>query len=143
MIEGWQDSDYLLLFEEQNEAVAMTERYGLERLLPGYTILGMKGWDDFILRDCNNQLFTIPTVPIDKQYLQSFCLSIDLSTLVPDERLRNKIKWYIKPLVFGGDPKSEENIAWISLDQHVEAVAWWNHMYRDLRQQKNGKYPAT
>jgi len=49
----------------------------------------------------------------------------------PDERFRGKIKWYVKPIMFGGSPTAKENMAWLSYEQHAEAVRWWSKFYRD------------
>ena len=37
-----------------------------------------------------------------------------------------KIKWYVKALVFGGDPQSALNVIWVTHDQHAELVKYWN-----------------
>jgi len=137
MIQGWHNNDYLILFEEQREAVTMNGRYAVASSLPDYNLVGLKSWDDFILRDAKNQFFTVPTVPLDVQYLQPFDFDIDPSKLRADLRITNKIKWYIKPLVFGGDPSAESNVAWITIDEHVEAVKWWNQLYRDVKLKKS------
>lgn len=56
-----------------------------------------------------------------------------LSELEPDSRLAGKIKWYIKPLIFGGDPESEDNLTWLPHDQHIDLVTWWNAKYREVQ----------
>ena len=133
MIEGWNDDTYLILFEEQADAVAMTERYGLPEILPGFTVAGLSGWDDLIVRDASGQFFTVPAVPMTPEHLQRYSFDIDLSAVSPDDQLRGKIKWYVTPLVFGGDPSSEDNVAWITLEEHVNAVRWWNQKYREIK----------
>jgi len=50
----------------------------------------------------------------------------------PDDRYAGRIKWYIQPIVFGGNPASEENVAWIDIKKHQEFVIWWNEEYRQL-----------
>lgn len=136
MIQGWHNDDYLILFDNQSEAIALTERYDIAASLPGYTLLGLVGWDDFILRDGSSGYFTIPTVPLDLQELKPFDFTINLSAVRPDARYTDKIKWYIKPVIFGGDPSAESNMTWVPLDQHIEAVKWWNNLYRDLKQKE-------
>jgi hypothetical protein len=135
MIQGWHAEEYLFVFEA-SEIDALTERYGIAAYLPGYKILGLKSWDDFIVRDEEMRTFTLPTIPMDAQYLQPFELDVDSSAVLPDPRFVDKIKWYIKPIIFGGDPSANENMAWLSLDQHVEAVKYWNRLYRDVKQRK-------
>ena len=136
MIQGWNNDDYLILFEEQNEAIKMSERYVVSSSLPGYALIGLKSWDDFILQDAKNHFFTIPTVPLDLQYLQPFVFNVDLTKLRADQRFAGKIRWFIKPIIFGGDPSADANTTWLSIDEHVEAVKWWNQFYRDAKQNK-------
>lgn len=131
MREGWCGEDYLVLFDDL-ETAEMTQRYDLDTYLAGYQIIGLRGWDDFILRNPQGELFTIPTVPIDPKYLTVFPLLIANRELAIDDRLRGKIKWYTKPIVFGGHPTSLENICWITIDQHVQVVKWFNQLYRTM-----------
>ena len=91
MREGWHGEDYLILFED-SEVGDLTRRYEIAKYVDGHQIIGLKGWDDFILRDGNDQLFTIPTVPLDPRYLAPAWLAIDGRGLVPDARVREKIK---------------------------------------------------
>ena len=134
MIEGWHNDTYLILFEEQAEAISFTGRYGLREILPGFTLVGLRGWDDMIVRDAGGNFFTVPTVPITREHLQGYDFNIDLSTLEADNQMRGKIKWYVTPLIFGGDPSSAENISWITLDQHPDAVRWWNAKYQEIKE---------
>jgi len=96
--------------------------------------VGLKGWDDFIVRDADGRISTIPTVPLDKQYLAPTTVSLNGNGLIPDARITGKIKWYTKPVVFDGDPASPDNMCWITLDQHIQTVKWWNQMYRTVAQ---------
>lgn len=50
-----------------------------------------------------------------------------------DDRLAGKIKWYIKPVIFGGDPQIGDNLMWVSHEEHAQLVRWWNKYYRDLK----------
>ena len=133
MIEGWHGEDYLVLFDEPSEAAQITDGYGLIGFIPGHIIVGLKFWDDFILRNAKGQLFTLPAVPMDMQYLKPLPLIIDRSAVRSDDRFKNKIKWFIKPLVFGGNAILENNRTWLSLAQHQDAVKWWNQKYRELK----------
>ena len=137
MKEGWLANDYLVVFDRE-EVISITERYDVPHYLPGYSVLGLHGWDDFIVQDPNAATFTVPTVPLIDGGLSPFdqrLLSFDLRS---DERFTGKIKWYIKPIIFGGDPKPGENMTWLPIHEHQEAVKYWNRLYYDLkRQQKN------
>ena len=131
MTEGWHDDDYLVLFTGV-EIETMTERYGLKRFIIGFQIVGLRGWDDFILRSESGKLSTIPTVPIDSQYLKDFDTVIDYGKIKLDARFSGKAKWYVQPIAFGGDPQAKGNMSWIDYQQHAEAVQWWNNKYLEI-----------
>ena len=94
MNEGWLDEEYLILFNA-SEIESTTLRYGLPRFLPGYEVVGLRGWDDLILRDSAGQTYTVPSVPIDTKYLEPY--SIPEGNPDPEELLSGKIKWYVQP----------------------------------------------
>lgn len=106
MREGRHDDTYLILFEEQAEAVMMTERYGLFDLLPGFMVVGLRGWDDWIVRDGGGHFYTVPTVPIAREHMEQFDLDVDLANFEADEQMHGKIKWNVTPLIFGGKPNA-------------------------------------
>ena len=132
MREGWYGDDYLILFDE-SESLSASEHYEITQFLPGYRVIGLRGWDDFILRDSNGATYTVPTLPSITAYLEPYGLPSAGSTLTPDDRFQNKIKWYIKPIVFGGDPRADDNITWLSHEQHAELVRWWGDLYRSVK----------
>jgi hypothetical protein len=139
MREGWFNDDYWSLCENQKEAEDLTTLYGLADYLPGYFIVGLKGWDDFVLSDREGRYFSVPTVPLERTLLAPFSFPAGSMRLEPDERFTGKIKWYVKPIRFGGDPAAKENMAWLSQDEHVQAVKWWNKFYCDtLAKQQKG-----
>lgn len=134
MQEGWFGDDYFVLFSE-DESLAASRRYGIDERLPGCVIVGLRGWDDFIIRDGTGGICTVPTVPISREHQQPIRIPAATS-LEPDVRLAGKVKWYITPIVFGGDPEAGENLVWISHDQHAELVLWWNARYEEIRSQR-------
>ena len=138
MREGWCNDDYWVLCEDQKEAEHLTAIYGLAEYLPGYFIVGLKGWDYFILIDRESQYFSVPTIPLEQASLAPFHFPAEPLRLESDDRFTRKIKWYVKPIPFGGDPSAKENMAWLSLDEHAEVVKWWNKFYYDTfkKQQK-------
>jgi hypothetical protein len=132
MIEGWQEDEYLILFDDEESRVASI-RYQIEGLLPGFQIIGFRGWDDFIVRDPEGATFTVPTVPCHDSELAPFCGPDDTSQLTKDERVAGKIKWYVTPVVFGGDPGLGDNLVWVSHEQRSQLVGFWNDQYRRLQ----------
>jgi len=131
MTEGWYGDDYLVLFEEK--AAALDQAYGFGAALPGYRLVGLRSWDDFIVEDSSGARFTVPTVPLLKEQLAPFPGPKSPSSPEPDAKVRGRIKWYITPIVFGGDPKLGDNVTWITLEQHTQLVTWWNKKYRDVK----------
>ena len=120
---------------DQSEAIAASERYGTHSVLPAHLIVGLRGWDDFLVCNSKGLLFTIPTVPFDSKYLAPSALRIDESALRVDPRFAGKIKWYVKPIAFGGDPAADENTTWVNHQQHTELVRWWNDLYARMNSQ--------
>nr|CAP49112.1 putative integron gene cassette protein [uncultured bacterium]CAP49113.1 putative integron gene cassette protein [uncultured bacterium] len=90
MIEGWNDDQYLILFDEIESGEA-SERYRIDDALPGFTIVGLLGWDDFIVRNEQGRTFTVPTVPINTAELQPYEISKDLP-LTLDSDATGRIK---------------------------------------------------
>lgn len=131
MDEGWINEEYVVLFGE--ETSSLNEAYAAGEFLPSYTLVGLLSWNDFIVADSNGRLFTVPTVPLVNTLVRPFELELAQNQFIFDERVHGRIKWYVTPLVFGGDPQLEENIAWLKLDQHVQLVKWWNEKYRELQ----------
>ncbi|GEP41874.1 hypothetical protein [Brevifollis gellanilyticus] len=133
MIQGWLGDDYLMLFDNQAEAMSFAARYEVTERLPGYALLGLRGWDDFILSDPEGGLHIVPTIPLVSDNITAYDLKTDLASMQPDPRFTDRIKWYVQPIVFGGDPSAEQNIIWISIDQHVDLVKWWNRKYDEIK----------
>jgi len=128
--EGWLGDEYLILFED-HEVPAVTKLYRLDEWLPEFAIVGLRGWDDFIVRDTHGGTHTVPAVPLDRELLAPFDIP-EHATLEPDDRYKGKIKWYVTPLVFGGDASTEDNVVWLDQEKHAALVAWWNAKYIEL-----------
>ncbi len=136
MQEGWYGDEYLVLFDA-SEAPRASVRYDIDRSLPGYEVLGLRGWDDLIVRDPAGVLFTVPTVPAVPSYLEPFQLPESGTVLKGDPRFTGRIKWYVTPIVFGGDPGVAENLTWVDHEQHSQLVQWWNDKYRELADEES------
>jgi len=132
MREGWLEAEYVILFEE-SESAAMADGYGVAAALPGFKLIGLRGWDDFLVQDENGNIFSVPSVPLDKNHLAPFQMPPGRVNLERDDRYAGKIKWYVKPLIFGGDPKIGDNLVWVSHEEHAQLVRWWNDQYRALK----------
>ena len=130
MREGWVDNTYLILFSE-DEVPTVSDRYGLRSALPGFAVVGLCGWDDLIVRDPSGQHFRVPAVPCIAKYLTPLTQVLD-AELRQDPRFDGRIKWYVQPLVFGGDPAAPDNTTWVNHDEHAALVRWWNAQYLRL-----------
>ena len=136
MTEGWFNDEYLVIFS-QSEGASLASKYKFSESLPGYTLVGLRGWDDFIVINPAGVMFSIPTVPLSETSKTEFVIPNNLS-LEDDIRFTGKIKWYLKPIVFGGDPQDKQNLTWVTLEQHVELVVWWNNQYKSIKAAEHG-----
>jgi hypothetical protein len=132
MHEGWHHNNYFVLF---SDPVAASERYAIARWLPGFTVVALQSWDHFVVRDAEGATFSVPTVPIAKEFLSPTSIPTGDAALRHDARFTGKIKWYLKPIVFGGAPDLSENLIWITHDEHAKLVVSWNEKYRALKAQ--------
>jgi len=69
---------------------------------------------------------------VDPEYFSAFTIPKELK-LISDPRFEGKIKWYVKPIVFGGDPNVGDNLKWLNQEQYAQLVKWWNDKYRSLK----------
>ena len=130
MHEGWHHNNYFVLF---SDPVAASERYAIARWLPGSTVVGLQSWDHFVVQDAEGVTFSVPTVPIAREYLSPVSIPAPETPLRTDARFTGKIKWYVKPIVFGGAPDLSENLTWVTHDEHAKLVVSWNEKYRALK----------
>lgn len=135
MTEGWFNEHYLILFSDE-EIEEASKKYGIAHSLPGFKVIGLRGWDDFLVCDAMGNTYSVPTVPVDQQHLKEATVP-ENSSLETDSRLQQKIEWYPKPLIFGGDANESANITWVSHEQHAGLVVWWNNQYRALKMQQS------
>ena len=132
MKEGWHQDDYIVLFDADS-AQAVSARYGVARWLPTYTLIGLLNWDDLLVQDQAGAAFTVPSLPMSREYLSPFKLPRGDVVLAADARLTGKIRWYVKPLVFGGNPADESNVCWVTPEQHAQLVVFWNERYEEAK----------
>ena len=132
MKEGWHDDNYLQLFDS-SEISSVTESYRLDKYLPGFSVVGLLSWDDLIVRDNKGSLFSVPTVPLGPEHLKRLTFQLPTSPLISDLRFIGKVKWYIKPILFGGNPTAADNISWVDSAQHCQLVVWWNDQYHSQK----------
>jgi hypothetical protein len=104
MTEGWYGDEHLILFDGA-EVASASERYAIAQFLPGYRVIGLRGWDYFIVQDSVGRIYSVASVPIVATHLLPYSLPPAGFGLTPDDRFTGKIKWYVTPTVFGGDPK--------------------------------------
>lgn len=48
-------------------------------------------------------------------------------------RVRDQELVEIKPIILGGDPSGLENKIWLTRQQHIEYVTYWNRIVRSLK----------
>jgi hypothetical protein len=127
MKEGWNSDKYWILFNKE-EIPIITRRYNIEKFIKGYKIIGLMNWEDFILEDKNGKHYLMPTIPIDLKHIKAIEYS-EITEFKEARKYKGKIKWYIKPIIFLGNPDDKKNISWINLEEHVKMVKLWNDKY--------------
>jgi hypothetical protein len=75
------------------------------------------------------KVFRVPTIPIAAKEKSEWPHEIEPAELKPDGRLAGKVKWYVKPVVFGGDANPGTNLIRISHQDHIQGVKYWNQVY--------------
>ena len=136
MITGWHSDDHLILFEDQIEAMEMTQRYGIIDRIPGHTLIGLRNSGEFILISSDGHQKTVPTVPLTAEGLEDWLTPIDFAAINFNTPWDGKIRWFVTPWIFGGSPTDEQNIAWVTMDQHVDLVKFWNGKYDEIKSQQ-------
>jgi hypothetical protein len=136
MVEGWHGDAYWVLFGGP-EVASASIRYRVNEYLPGYEVVGLRGWDDLIVRNPAGRTFAVPVVPLDPKYLSPLETPASSVSLQADGRFTGKVKWHIKPVVFGGDPDIGENLTWVEHEEHGQLAVWWNKMYRDVQAKRD------
>ena len=139
MTEGWFNFDYVVLFSE-TERIARSMDYKIAKYLPGFTLIGLYDWDYFLVTDSEGLLYSVPSLPLDVNSTEKFSLPENI-LLETDERYTGKIKWYLKPLILGGNPSENRNLAWVSLELHADLVVWWNEKYKLIKKQTTFNSP--
>ena len=133
MKEGWADDTYVIAFDD-DEALHVTSLYGIENYLPGHIVVAIVGWDEFIVRNKTGGLLRVPTIPLVQNYVEKLPSMPDTSRLIASPEHTGRIKWYVKPLIFGGDPGDASNIEWVDMQSHQKLVQFWNNRYLQARQ---------
>jgi hypothetical protein len=54
MKEGWSNDSYFIVFDNY-EVEQISEAYGIGDYIPGYRIVALKGWDDFVVEKVDGQ----------------------------------------------------------------------------------------
>ena len=100
MREGWLDDEYLILFEERS--ASFEKDYGFSYLLPGFRLIGIHGWDEFLVEDKGRNLFTVPTVPLLRKHLAPFKFEKSLETSSPMIRFVERLSGMSRRLFLAG-----------------------------------------
>jgi len=130
MQEGWIGKSYVILFDDA-ESERMTKGYGVSLYLPGCRVVAIVGWDDLVVENEQGERFRVPTVPMDESHMAALDEDYDPAALVPDPGAAGKIKWYLQPVILGGNPHPGDNVTWVSPEDHQKLVRWWNRKYRE------------
>ena len=107
-----------LIFDEQDVARA-SEQSGIGRYLPGFVIIGLSAWDDFLVRDVHQSLFVVPTLPMAERYLRPVAAPVGREQLERDARYAERSNGGSSPscsAVIRTTRITQRGCPWISTD---------------------------
>ena len=137
--EGWLGDEYVRLYAESaREEIASL--YAFHEFLPDYELWGSWGLDALCLaRD--SKLYRIPWIPLSETHRQAAYPSIEefrsaLGTLreaAPEYEHFGKETHFRTPIIFGGDPNDNGNVAMVDQAAHAQLCIYWNRVYARLQ----------
>ena len=117
----------IVLFEDDD----ISNAYLKSDALKNFEIIGLINDNDFLVKDHDDKIYSIPTVPLDSDHLEPFHFNIETEEKVTEL----KILWYVQPLIFGGSPFAKENMKKVDLETHIGLVNWWNDKYKEIKRE--------
>lgn len=135
--EGWLGNDYVRIYAVADRA-RVSELYSFQTSLPGYEPWGSWGLDALCLGP-DRRLYLVDWIPLAEEFLRLryesvTAFEIDVTQLHEAtsvyEHFQKEVH-FMKPLVFGGDPK----VAPTMIDQttHAEMCRFWNQTYARMQ----------
>lgn len=137
--EGWLDDTYVRLYAESARQ-QIASLYAFHEFLPDYELLGSWGLDALCLAP-DAKLYRIPWIPLSKAHRQEAyptveALQMALSTLheaTPAYEHFGKEVHFTTPIIFGGSPDDDANIAMVNQATHAQLCLYWNRVYARLK----------
>ena len=137
--EGWLADEYVRIYAASSRK-NIASLYGFDEFLPDYELWGSWGCDALCLgRD--SKLYRIPWIPLSEAHRQEAYPSVEaldssLATLheaTPAYEHFGKEVHFVTPIVFGGKPDDNANIAMIDQAAHAQICRYWNKVYARLQ----------
>jgi hypothetical protein len=143
--EGFLGGKYLRFYPAQ-QLIPLNTAFCTEEFIPGRFIFGSNGGGEawaFDLQVRSALVVKLPFIPMHDQYSESFggveefvrrLAGTPTNQQTVNLDLIGKEIHQIQPVVFGGDPVSEANKAYLTPAEYAPYVVWWNRKYRQLHQ---------
>ena len=137
--EGWLAGDYVRIYAS-NDRKDVAELYGFNEFLPGYELWGSWGCDALCLAH-DSKLYRIPWIPLSQTHRQEAYVSVEaldsalvnLHEALPAYEHYNREIHFVTPIVFGGSPADDANIAMVDRVAHAQICRYWNGVYSRLQ----------
>jgi hypothetical protein len=143
--EGFLGTEYLRFYPAE-QLIPLNSAFCTEEFIPGRLIFGSNGGGEAWVFDVRLRpalVIKLPFIPMNDQYGESFgsfeqFLRLLAGTNEPRAQrsvnpdLIGKEIHEIHPVVFGGDPASEDNKAYLTPPEYAPYVVWWNRQYRRI-----------
>jgi hypothetical protein len=152
--EGFIGDNYLILWKTE-ELSKFHRECEIDQYAPSLLLIGSDGGGEgygFDTRDATMPVVRVPFVGLDLRYVTPVATSFtDLLVQLGKRRLTTSNTsaqhgqarpiglelFEITPVILGGDPIDLKNKTWLSRQQHIEAVRYWNRVIRELREEKS------
>ena len=131
--EGWSFDTYYIFFKK-SDYDSFTIGYGINKHFPELKVVGLIDWDTFILKQSKKIYFTCPCLPTTKSGLAKLSKASLPTKLEKDPRFTDKVLWRVQPIIFGGSPDSEDNMALVTYEQHQQLIIFWNKTFQNYVQ---------
>lgn len=144
--EGFLGEEYIILWRAE-ELAQLNKAYEAERYAPAILLFGSSGGGEAYGFDTHAEpacVVRLPFIgmerrhlgPVTRDFTDLFSRGAALSMREQHRPLQREMELVeIKPIIFGGDPVDPENKMWVTREQHIELVRYWNRQTSTIREQ--------
>jgi hypothetical protein len=148
--EGFVGDEFVRLYDPA-ELAQLNQAYGFPLYLPGLVLFGSNGCGDAYAYDRRGQAVSVvkvPFVPLEWEYVEEVASGVSALLLSyaraaavsqePNPELLGAEVDQVQPICLGGSATDPKNQFAFPRAKHIEAVAFWNRTYREVKRRTLG-----